>query len=840
MVNSFPYKGLTDSEVTNSRKIHGQNITTTVETNHWFKAVLQHVIEPMFLLLLACATIYFILGQSGEGWFMVGALILVSLISLYQETKSKSALNALKVYTEEKCKVIRNNEEKEISRTELVLQDYVIVSEGNLVPADGKIIYTRDFSVNESLLTGESLAVFKNKEEQEDTFVFQGTLVSSGMCIYEVTAIGSQTKLGQIGHTIDQLEVAKSPLQIQINKFVTQMAGIGLIFFIGICVFSYLKTENWAESLLTGLTLAMSILPEEIPVAFSSFMALGAWRLINLGIIVKKTQLVEALGSAKILCLDKTGTITQNRMELKTVYNFESDKVIHFEQFSEQLSVLEYAMWASEPEPFDVMEVAIHDVYTEQFKADQRSSFNMVHEYPLGGKPPMMTHVYKNQDDEIVIAVKGAPEAIIYHSALSDEQIQKIEKQLNFFAKDGLRVLGVGKAIGYNMGDLPKIQQDFKFEFLGLIAFYDPPKEGISDIFKQLTQAGVETKIITGDNPITTLSIAKSIDFGSEKDLIVGDELQKMDESEFSKTVFTKTLFARINPDMKLKIINALKQKGLVAMTGDGVNDGPALKSADIGIAMGLKGTEIAKHASSIILTDDKIEKILDAISMGRKIYSNLRKAIRYIISIHIPIILVVSIPLFLNWPYATIFSPLHVIFFEIIMGPTCSIVFENEPIEKNIMNRGVEEREKAFLKGKELIISIIQGLAITLVILCVYYFGLSYSLIEDEIRSTVFVTMISANIFLTLANRSFFYSIFEGFKVKNGLLNLVLFVTVTLTILMVYLPYLNQFFELAPLRISTFLWCVVLGAISVLWFEIYKWYLRRNNQNIQIELSKI
>lgn len=432
----------------------------------------------------------------------------------------------------------------------------------------------------------------------------------------------------------------------------------------------------------------MSILPEEIPVAFTTFMALGAWRLMKMGIIVKRTQTIETLGSATVICTDKTGTITENKMELVSLYVQATnsyqipDKTLN----EEGQKLLAMAMWSSEPVPFDPMETALHDTYGKLAATDLRTDFKLVHEYPLEGKPPMMTHVFENATGERIIAAKGAPEAIIALSGLSESEKTEILNAVNELAAKGYRILAVGQSM--LSGDTyPEKQQELSFDFLGLVAFYDPPKANIRSVFESFYKAGIQVKIITGDNAATTQNIARQIGFKGAENVLLGDELVAMDEPTLQQKVMQTGIFARMFPEAKLKVVNALKAQGqIVAMTGDGVNDGPALKAAHIGIAMGKKGTEIAKQASSLILVDDDLARMVDAVAMGRKIYISLKNAIRYIISIHIPIILTVFIPLALGWIYPNIFTPVHIIFFELIMGPTCSIIYENEPMEKDLL----------------------------------------------------------------------------------------------------------------------------------------------------------
>jgi Ca2+-transporting ATPase len=440
----------------------------------------------------------------------------------------------------------------------------------------------------------------------------------------------------------------------------------------------------------------------------------------------------------------------------------------------------------------------------------------------------MMTHIFEDQNGERIIAVKGAPEAILQSSSLTSEQINKVNFYLASFASEGLRVLGVGK-INFKGNNFPKTQQEFSINFLGLIGFYDPPKKNIAHVFKQLYDAGIKLKIITGDNPVTTAAIARQAHFKGYEKTITSTELLPLNESNFDKAVIENNLFTRMFPEVKLKIIESLKrQNHIVGMTGDGVNDGPALKAANIGIAMGKRGSEIAKEASSLILTDDDFGKMVDAVAMGRKIYANLKKAIQYIISIHIPIILTVALPLVLGWIYPAIFTPVHVIFLELIMGPTCSIVYENEPLEKNSMLQKPRLITNTFFNLKELSISIFQGLAITAGTLFIYQLAVQKGYNEAMTRSLVFATLIFANLFLTLANRSFYFSALTTLRNKNMLLSIIIIATFTLLAMILYIPSFSSFFKITSLNGRQISWAIITGFISVVWFEIYKWYKRK------------
>jgi P-type Ca2+ transporter type 2C len=838
--NPYPFTGLATAEVAASRKKNGTNALPKTTNHAWLQSLKETVSEPMFILLVACTIIYFSLNELPEGFFMLGAIILVAAISFYQDSRSKQAIEALKAFTAPTATVIRNNELVEIPSEDIVLDDIIVVSEGELFPADGIILQINDFSVNESILTGEAFAVYKDINTSDNNQVYQGTLAQSGQCIFRTTAIGQSTRLNKIGASLDTIEVEKTPLQLQIDTFVKKMAAVGAVIFLIIWGINYYQTLDVLQSLLKGLTIAMSVLPEEIPVAFASFMALGAWRLMKKGIIVKQTQTVEALGSATVICTDKTGTITENKMALYQVYVLETDAVLTENNWTDTPSVklIKTAMFASEIMPFDPMEKALHEAYKTSAPIDERPLYKMIHEYPLSGKPPMMTHIFEKTDGGTtsrllregvrIIACKGAAEALLAHSTLNTLEKDKINQQITAFAEQGLRVLGVGEA-HFEGTNYPAAQEDFSFTFLGLIGFYDPPKHNITKVFQEFYDAGIKLKIITGDSPLTTLAIAKQAHFKDVLQTITGEELMQLNAADRAQKIADTSIFTRMFPEAKLEIINTLKsQNQIVGMIGDGVNDGPALKAAHIGIAMGKRGSEIAKQAASLVLTHDDLGKMVDAIAMGRKIYNNLKKAIQYIISIHIPIILTVALPLVFGWVYPAIFTPVHVIFLELIMGPTCSIVYENEPLEKHSMQQPPRPMSTTFLNFKELSISIVQGLIITLGTLFSYIYAVRQGYNEDLTRTMVFTTLVVANVFLTLVNRSFYYSILTTLSYKNDLIIRVILISIALLLAMIYVPLFATFFKLTPLTWVQFSLSALVGFVVVIWFEGYKWLKRR------------
>ncbi len=831
MLHNIPehLAGLSEEELKISQSKFGYNQAGNIKKSAWYIMLLSILKEPMLILLITVAVIYVIVGNYSEAIFMLGAIIVVSGISFYQDNRSKKALEALEKLNEPLSTVIRNFKVIQIPTHEIAVGDLCIIEEGKMINADGEIVHSNDFSVNEASLTGESFSVFKSNET-EDKKVYSGTLVISGLAVFKVENIGSKTKLGKIGKSIQDIKEERSPLQNQITKFVKWMAIIGIVVFLMVWIYSFWLSKDIIESLLVGLTLAMSILPEEIPVAFTTFMALGGWKLMQEGIIIKRSSVVETLGSTTVICTDKTGTITENSMWLKVLFDYKSNHFFDDTHFNDsRLSeLINIAMWSSEPVPFDPMEKTIHHIYEQTQSNDLRKDFQMIHEYPLEGNPPMMTHIFENSSGKRIIAAKGAPEAILAVSNLSEDEKVTLRQHIQDFGKQGYRVLGVAKC-NFRGNNFPIKQQDFYFDFLGFTAFYDPPKKGIKEVFKKIYDAGIKVKVITGDNAETTNSIAIQAGIINETSAVNGIEIIHHTKAELIALSRKTTLFTRMFPEAKLAMVNALKQDGeIVAMLGDGVNDAPALKASHIGVAMGNKGTEIAKAAASLIITNDDLAKLITAIEAGRRIYANIKKAVQYIISIHIPIILTVSLPLFLGWIYPHILSPVHIIFLELIMGPTCSIVYENEPIEKNAMHQKPRKITDTFLTWKELSISIIQGLVITTAILFVYQYTVKSGGNEETTRAMVFSTLIFANVFLSLVNRSFVYSVFDSFKYKNHLFPIILGATLIVLFAVLYIPTFARFFQVSRLDIQDLGMIISIAAVSVFWFEGYKWLKRK------------
>ncbi len=818
------FRGLSAEEVNIRQRQFGHNMLYTGGARTLLHILWEAVREPMFLILVVVCSIYFLLGSWDEGQIMLLAMAIVVAVSIYQEWRSAGAIKRLRQYAQGRVQVIRDGTVTPISAENLVPGDVLVLSEGEQIPADAVVLQQNDCAVDEAIMTGESVAVLKS----EGDTLLQGTTVTSGLCYAEVQKTGNQTALAKLGKSMEDIAPTQSLLQRQVSQFVRRWALIGLLAFIMVFGINYASNRDLMVSLLLGLVITMTLIPEEIPVAFSSFMAIGAYRMSRIGLLVKQPVTVESLGSASVICLDKTGTITENKMSVAAIYDFEQQHIFSSVELSQSKDnpVVAYAMWASEPAPFDPMEKALHTAYEQNTSLDLRSRYHMIREYPLEGRPPMMTHVWQSNDHNCIIAGKGGVERILRNVRLPKKQEDEILAITRRLAAQGYRVLGVAKAtVPIANSDFPQQQDNFQWIFLGLVALYDPPKPGIRQVFEQCYQAGVQVKMLTGDYPETAITIANESGLRHDGRFLTGEEVMYMSKAALQEAVREINLFTRVFPEAKLRIVEALQANGeIVAMTGDGVNDGPALKAANIGIAMGSRGTDIAKKAASLVITDDDPRKIIDAIANGRKIYYNLKKAIRYIISIHIPIIFTVLAPLLLNWEFKNIFTPVHIIFLEIIMGPTCSIFFENEPIEEGIMRQSPRRPSESLFSWRELSGSIVQGLVIALGVLSVYYWTMTTSASIDLTRTVAFITLLFSNVFLTLTNRSFKSTIITTIRYKNNLLPLMLIASGLLLISLQISPFLQRTFLLTTLQWQNWLMCAAVALVSVFWFELYKW----------------
>jgi Ca2+-transporting ATPase len=733
--------------------------------------------------------------------------------------------------------VIRNGIEKRIAGREVVTDDIMILQEGDRVPADAIVLYSVNLSADESLLTGEPVPVRK-AEWTEGTvqarpggddlpFVFSGSMIVQGNGIVKVTSTALNTEIGKIGKALNEVKDEPTKLKREMGSLVKKLAIIGIGLCLVVIAVYTITRGDLLKGFLAGITLAMAMLPEEFPVVLTIFLALGAWRISKKNVLTRKPAAVETLGSTTVLCTDKTGTLTKNKMTVARLFNGKDFMTVNAEStFPEDFhEIIEFGILSSQVNPFDPMEQAITIVGQQFLKNTEHlhSEWEMIKEYPLSKELLAMSRVFNNVETKTrTIAAKGAPEAIFDLCHISEEQKSELEKAIEILASSGLRVLGVAKDVE-NISELPDIQHDFNFEFVGLIGLSDPIRENVPQAVTECYQAGIRVIMITGDYPATAMNIGREIGLKNCEEVITGPQLEELSEAELSEKIKTVNIFARVVPEQKLKIVNALKRNNeIVAMTGDGVNDAPALKAANIGIAMGEKGTDVAREASSLVLMDDNFASIVGAVRMGRRISDNLQKALGYIFAIHVPIAGLSLIPVFFA-DLPLILWPVHIVFLELIIDPACSIVFEAEKEERNVMSRPPKKYDEPFFGSKKILLSCTQGVGILIIVFAVYLFGLKTGYSEREVRALAFTTLIASNIAVILSNRSWSRNIFQILATSNSTVKWVAGGAAFFLVLILKIPFLLNLFQFDKISFGEAIICVGAGFLSILWFEIYK-----------------
>jgi Ca2+-transporting ATPase len=844
--------GLSEAEAASRLKEHGYNELPSARKRRTVLAIAFEVArEPMFLLLIACGTIYLVVGEWKEALALLSFVFVIMGITLYQERKTERTLEALRDLSSPRALVIRDGVQKRIVGREVVPGDTLVLAEGDRVPADSQVLSCTNLLVDESLLTGESVPVRKvacpTATEpacpggDDLPFVFSGTLVVSGQGIARAQRTGPLSEIGKIGKSLQTVESEKTPLQKETRRLVIRLAIVGLSVSAIVVIVYGLTRGGWVDALLAGITLGMAVLPEEFPVVLTLFLALGAWRISKVRVLTRQAPTIETMGSTTVLCVDKTGTLTMNRMSVAKISvngQFHDLRRQTTDQLPEALhEIIEFSILASELDPFDPMEKAFKELgerclnHTEHIHRD----WSLMGEYELSQKLLALSHVWKSPSgEEYVIAAKGAPEAVADLCHLNEEQMRSISESISVLAGDGLRVLGVAKS-QFNEIVLPKDQHEFKFEFLGLVGLSDPMRPDVPDSVKQCHAAGIRVVMITGDYPVTAQSIARQIGIVPVEEVITGPELSTMNDAELEKRVKTNNIFARVMPEYKLRLVNCLKANGeIVAMTGDGVNDAPALKSAHIGIAMGGRGTDVAREASSLVLLDDDFSSIVQAIKLGRRIFDNLRKAMSYVFAVHIPIIGMSLIPVLFKWPL--VLMPVHIVFLELIIDPACSLIFEAEPEEADVMQHPPRDPKEALFNWRTLVISLLQGASVLLIVLAVYITAMHRGDWSDEAaagaRAMAFTTLVLANIGLILSNRSWSRTIITTLRSPNTAMWWVLGGAVFFLSLVIYVHPLRDLFKFEMLHAIDVLICIAAALGSILWFEIFKVFSRHIRRN--------
>ena len=812
------YQGLSSKEVLESRAKYGMNMMEKKKKESLFSKVLNVFKEPMFLLLLITASIYFILGEVGDGIIMLCFILFISGIEFFQEQKTDKALEALNTLSALNVKVLRDGKIQEIDSKDIVMEDIILLEEGDKVSADGILLECQGLGMNESSLTGESEVVYKKiQEDNENHFkwnmCYAGTDVANGSALMKVVAIGSQTEYGKIGKVLNAISKEKTPLEKQIKKLVIVCTIISFIFFIFVLIVNFMVhsdlqfNERLIQSILPAITVAMSSIPEEIPVVLTVFLAMGAWQLAKKNALTKNMKAVETLGAVTVLCTDKTGTLTENKMQVQNCFIKDDD-------------FYRVALLACSKEPYDPMEIAIQDAcFTHQI-SKEIYHHTCLHEYIFNHEDKMMGQVWQLEQNKI-LCVKGAYENVLPLCHLKQTEYDEIVKQAIEYSKKGYRVLALAK--NDHMEQIPETLKENTLSFVGLIALVDPPRHGVKESIQSCYEAGVRVIMITGDNGDTAKGIASQIGLKQHTKVITGEELEKMSDEELEKKVKETNIFARVYPNHKMRIVKALqKHQEVVAMTGDGVNDAPALKRASIGIAMGKRGTNVSKEASDMILMDDHFNTIVDAIKNGRVIYSNIKKAISYILVIHMPIALACLFVPLLHLPVFLL--PIHIVLLELIIDPTSSIIFERLKPDNNVMKEKPRKINDPIISSSIIVKCILQEVAIF-----AGFFGSYYHLIKngmDPVFSVTFsfTVLVLSNIFIVYVLQS------NEFALKNMIIDLkdkviafINFVIILMLLFIIYVPFLQKIVGTTPLTLKE-LFCAILISIMVtLPFDLLK-----------------
>jgi len=823
--------GLTTIEAKALQAQYGKNELSSQKKESFVKKVFHIITEPMFLLLITAATIYFILGEPTDGLIMLIFVVGIISIEVFQEWKTDKTLNALKDLSAPRVNVLRDGKEIQIASVDLVPGDIMMVHEGVKIPADGYVIRCNDLCVDESSLTGEAEGVWKipvnGTEKTSDywrkDYCYAGTLVTQGTAAIRVDIIGAATEYGKIGTNVAEAPMERTPLQKQISNIVKLCAAIAAALFVLVAVVTWFNVPTFAfgdrlvTSILAGITLAMAMIPEEFPVILTVFMSMGAWRLAKKNSLVRKLPSVETLGAVSVLCVDKTGTITMNQMAVQDIWAIDGNE----DNLNEIMGL------ACEIDAYDPMEKAMLE-HCEKLGITKKHLFagSLVSEYAFTNELKMMGHIW-HHDGEIIIAAKGSPERILTICQLSDHERDLVLYKVREMSEQGLRVIAVAMAKPRSEADVPANLLDCSLTLCGLAGLADPPRVSIRGDLSVCDKAGIRVVMITGDNGITAASIARKIGMSNHDKIVTGDMLEKMTDDELRESVRTVSIFSRVIPEHKMRIVKAFKENGeVVAMTGDGVNDAPALKYADIGVAMGKRGSEVSREAADLILMDDNFSTIVDTVKDGRRIFDNIRKAVGYVFTIHIPVALSALLaPALGISPESLMFLPMLVVLLELIIDPTCSIVLERQPAESDIMERKPRDPKSKMINAKVLLKSVLQGLTIFAASFGVYYWMLLMNPGNAPVARTMGIAVIMiANLFLVQVNSSDIDSIFTSVKrlAKDKVMWAVNILVILGLFLFLYTP-LNEFLRLAPLSALQLFAVFSLAAASVLWYEIVK-----------------
>jgi P-type Ca2+ transporter type 2C len=852
--------GLSATEAANRLAQDGPNALPGGQQRSLLSIALDTVREPMFLLLLAAGTLYMVFGDLQEGLTLLGFVVITLGLTLYQEGKTERAIEALRDLTSPRALVIRDGAPQRIAGRDVVRGDLLELSEGDRVPADALMVSADGVQADESLLTGEPVPVTKRAARPPELVpalaanpqpdnavrarpggddlptVYAGTLIVQGHALARVTATGARSEIGRIGTALGTLETERSPLQKQTARLVRNLALLALALSLALVLVHGLMRGDWLQALLAGIALAMAMLPEEYPVVMTVFPALGARRLSKEGVLTRRINAIETLGATTVLCSDKTGTLTGNRM---TVTHLAAGGValtdrLMLDAGSESPlpeafhTLVEFSILASVVDPFDPMEKAFHQL-GERFLTDTEHlhrDWRLVQTYALSPALRAMSHVWAASEQGVqTVAAKGAPEAVMDLCHLDAAQKAHIASVMDELAAEGLRVLAVAQG-RFEGQDWPANEHDFDFSFVGLLGLADPVRPQVPAAIAECRAAGIRVVMITGDYPATAQAIARQAGLAeSAAEVLSGDEMATLSDDALRERMASVSVCARIAPEQKLRIVQALKARGdIVAMTGDGVNDAPALRAAHVGVAMGQRGTDVARESASLVLVDDDFAAIVRAVRLGRRIFDNLRKAMSYILAVHVPIAGMALLPVLLGWP--ALLFPMHIALLELIIDPACSIAFENEPAESDVMQRPPRDASAPLFGGVTLWLALLQGLGVLAAVMGAFAWA-APRLPEEEARAFAFATVVIGNLALILSNRSATQPIWATLRTPNATLWVVLGLALALLLAALYVPWAVGVLRFAPLPAHELAAAGGLGLLSVLWFEGIKWARR-------------
>ena len=842
-------EGLSTSEAQSRLAREGPNELPVSQKRGLWRLMLDVVNEPMFLLLVACGAIYMVLGDRNEALMLLGFVFVVMGISVVQQRRTQNSLDALRDLSSPQALVLRDGQPVKLPGRELVRGDMVLLAEGDRVPADMTLVEASNLSVDESMLTGESVPVSKfltpgstdtraDASADNEGRVHSGTLVTLGTARGCVIATGERSTLGRIGKSLAGLGGESTPIQQETARIVKRVAIVGLSLAALLALAYTISSGDWLRGLLAGLTLAMAILPEELPVILTLFLGLGAWRLAREKVLARSIPAVELLGATTLLCVDKTGTLTANRMVVRRIRgagaNYSDDGDAAQPLQDELHEVLEFAVLASHRQAFDPMETAIDESGRRLLANTEHlhNNWTLVDDYPLSREMLAMSRVWQSPDrSERMIAAKGAPEAIIDLCHLDADRRASVTKQVESLAAEGLRVLGVARAT-FGANDLPNNQHDFTFEFLGLVALEDPLRPDVPQAIAECRAAGIRVVMITGDHPVTALSIARQAGLTTDGRIMTGLELSALNDQDLESRLDVTDVFCRVQPEQKLRLVQAFRAHGeIVAMTGDGVNDAPALKAASIGVAMGARGTDVAREAAALVLLNDDFGSLLVAVRYGRRVFANLRKAIVFVVAVHVPIVGLSILPVMLGWPM--LLMPVHILFLQLIIDPACSVVFEAEPLEPGAM-KAPPRRSDAHLFDAEVIKrGLWQGVGLLLVLLAVFALTRAYAKSDEMARALTFSVLVASNIGLIFANRLWQRAALPARGFNNSAFGWIAVAALALLACVLGIPAVSRLFAFEMPTVPLLLAGVIAAGLNLLWFETVKWTLSRREHEL-------